>query len=83
MCALERAERRERIPIPCTAGLRDVDRDRDVLGAGAVVVAEPLGLLHDRDDIREGAGLLPRRVRARQQREHRRDDAEFHLVTPW
>ena len=48
-----------------------------------MVVAEPLGLLHDRDDVGEGAGLLPVRVRARQQREHRRDDAELHLVTPW
>ena len=67
----ERAERRERVVVAAAADVGDVDRHRDVLAARAVVVAEPLGLLHDRDDVGEGRRLLPVRVRARQQRQHR------------
>jgi len=44
----------------------------------APMIAEPLGLLHDRNDVGELGRLLPLRVRARQQREAGSDDAELH-----
>ena len=53
MTRAERAERRERIPVAAAADFGDIDRDRDVLAARAVVVAEALGFLHDADDVGE------------------------------
>ena len=55
----ERTERRERVVVAAAAHLGDVDRNRDVLAARAVVVAEPVGLLHDGDDVGERAPSPP------------------------
>ncbi len=59
----ECTERRERIEVTAAAHFGDVDGHGDVLAARAVVVTEPVGLLHDRDDVGERRRLLPLRVR--------------------
>jgi hypothetical protein len=74
----EGTERCKGVVVPAPARLGDVDRHADMFAARAVVIAEPLGRLHDRHDIVERPLRFPLRVRARKLGEHRRDDAEFH-----
>ncbi|MDQ1532674.1 MAG: hypothetical protein QOF28_435, partial [Actinomycetota bacterium] len=73
----DETERRQRIPIPTTARLGHVDRDRDVFAAREMVISEAFGFECDVDDVGERARLLPTRVRAREKGQHRRDDAEL------
>ncbi len=75
------AEHRERVPVGGAARLDHLGRQRDVLAAREVVVAEPLGLDGDAGDLLDARRLLPRRVRARKARDGGRDDAELHGST--
>ena len=73
----QRSEGGERIPIAGAPRRRDVDRDRDVLRAGAMVEAEPVRFANDSHDVGEGARLLPGRMGAGKQGQDRRDDADL------
>ena len=74
------AERRERVPVRGATGLRHRSRERDVLAARDVVVAEPLRLDGDAGDLGDARRLLPLGVRSGKSRDNRCDDAELHAL---
>ena len=75
----EEAEDRERIPVRAAPDRGDVDRHRDVLAAGAEVVAERLGGGDRLGDLVDAGVVLPVRVRVGEPGDDGRDDAEAEV----
>ena len=74
----EEAEGRERVVVARPAHRSDVLRDRDVLAAGHVVIAQTIGGDGDARDLGRPGILLPRCLMIRGTGDDGRDEAEAH-----